>query len=67
MIADMRKLPSWADLDAVLGQHPKRLEIELHLSLLVLQAQEQCQTAFVNRILGKDAAPLGSKGSLDDL
>jgi hypothetical protein len=55
----MRELDGWVDLDAALGQHPRRLEIELALSELVCAARKQGATAAISDLLANNPARSG--------
>lgn len=43
-LREMKSLPSWKEasvlLDQMIGAHERRTELEMHLMLLILQAQE---------------------------
>lgn len=55
-LAKLRELPSWPDivvlLDSMIGAHPERTELELQLTLLVLQAAENAEKRALDRVNG---------------
>lgn len=53
-LAKLRELPTWPDivvlLDRVIGAHPDRIELELLMTLLVLQAAENAERRALDRV-----------------
>ncbi len=51
MLNDIRELAAWPELREVIGQHPRRTEIELLVTLLCLQARANAEVDTVSRLM----------------